>query len=224
MSDGAGARLAQQMQFVAELDKLKRVMRQTLLAGGTRAENSAEHSWHVAVMTWMLAEYAPQPLDVQRAMAMAVLHDVIEIEAGDSFCYDVAAMRTKEEREARAAARLFALLPADQAGEARGVWEEFEAGRTNEARYVGALDRLQPLVQNYLSGGGSWKRHGITVEQIVERCAPIGEACPALWEYAQRMIDEARERGYMCGAAGVSDAGEPEGGAMRAEMADGKGG
>jgi len=211
MSDGAGARLARQMEFAAELDKLKGVLRKTTLGSGSRVENSAEHSWHVAVMTWMLAEYAPQPLDVQRAMAMALLHDVIEIDAGDSFCYDVEAMRTKDEREARAAARLFALLPAEQAREARGLWEEFEAGATNEARYVGALDRLQPLVQNYLSGGGSWKRHGITVEQVVERCAPIGDACPALWEYAQRMIDDACERGYMCGAGEVSDAGEPEG-------------
>lgn len=197
MTDAQRERMAQQMQFVVELDKLKSVLRQTTLADCSRAENSAEHSWHLALMVLLLAEYAPQPLDMRRALAMALLHDVVEIDAGDSFCYDAEAMRTKDEREVQAAARLFGLLPADQAAAARALWDEFEAGETNEARYVGALDRLQPLLMNYASGGGSWKRHGITLERIIERCAPIGDACPALWEYAQHVIRDAVKRQFV---------------------------
>lgn len=197
MTDKQRERMARQMQFVVELDKLKSVLRQTTLADCSRAENSAEHSWHLALMVWLLAEYAPQPLDLRRALAMALLHDVVEIDAGDSFCYDAEAMRTKDEREAQAAARLFGLLPADQATAARALWDECEAGETNEARYVGALDRLQPLLMNYVSGGGSWKRHGITLERIIERCAPIEAACPALWEYAHDVIRDAVKRQFV---------------------------
>lgn len=197
MTEAQRERMARQMQFVMELDKLKSVLRQTTLTDCSRAENSAEHSWHLALMTLLLAEYAPQPLDMWRALAMALLHDVVEIDAGDSFCYDAEAMRTKDEREAQAAARVFGLLPADQAAAARALWDEFEAGATNEARYIGALDRLQPLLMNYASGGGSWKRHGITLERIIERCAPIGAACPALWEYAQNVIREAVKRQFV---------------------------
>lgn len=197
MNEGRGVRLARQMQFIMELDKLKAVLRQTTLADCSRPENSAEHSWHLALMALLLAEYAPQPLDMRRALAMALLHDVVEIDAGDSFCYDAEALRTKDEREARAAARVFGLLPADQAAAARALWDEFEAGETNEARYVGALDRLQPLLMNYASGGGSWKRHGIALARILERCAPIGDACPLLWEYAQDVIREAVKRQFV---------------------------
>ncbi len=191
MNDAYTARLQQQMQFVFELDRLKSVLRQTTLADASRQENDAEHSWHLAMMALLLAEYAPQPLDLQRATAMALVHDIIEIDAGDSFCYDAEAMRTKAAREARAATRLYAMLPDDQACALRALWDEFEAGLTNEARYVGALDRLQPLLLNYASAGGSWKRHGITLERVIERCAPIGEAAPALWQYAQELIADA---------------------------------
>lgn len=197
MADASPSRLARQLQFVQELDKLKNILRQTTLTDGSRRENAAEHSWHLATMTLLLAEYAPQPLDLAHALALALLHDIVEIDAGDSFCYDADAMRTKNMREAQAAARLFSLLPSDQTSMVHALWREFEEGVTNEARFVAALDRLQPLLQNYAAGGGSWKSHGITLAQVIERCAPIGDACPALWAYVQALIQEAARRGII---------------------------
>ncbi|HEX6292502.1 MAG TPA: HD domain-containing protein [Herpetosiphonaceae bacterium] len=191
--------MAQQIQFIVELDQLKQVLRQTLLIDGSRRENSAEHSWHLATMALVLAEYAPPDVDLPRVMKMLVLHDVVEIRAGDTFCYDSAANGDKAEREQNAATYLFGLLPPDLGGDLRGLWEEFEALATPEARFANALDRLQPLLHNYRTQGGTWRIHGITHDQVLRRMSPIQEGAPALWPYVLQVIDESCALGYIRG-------------------------
>ena len=182
-------RLRRQLEFIVELDKLKQVLRRTMVIGESRRENSAEHSWHVGVMAALLAEYAPGEADLERTLTMLLVHDVVEIDAGDTFVFDDAAMADKEERELRAAERLFGLLPPDQAGRLRGLWDEFEAGATVEARFANALDRFHALLQNVHNGGGTWKRHGITREQVLTRMEPIRQGAPALWPYVLEALD-----------------------------------
>ena len=190
-------RLARQLAFVVEMDRLKGVLRQTSLIDGSRRENSAEHSWHLAMAALALGEHAPAGTDLLRALGMVLVHDIVEIDAGDTFCYDDGAHLDKEDRETRAAERIFGLLPPDQAAEMRALWDEFEAGETPDARFAVALDRLQPLVVNINSGGGSWKLHGITRAQILRRMAPIQEGAPGVWPWVERKIEEACERGYV---------------------------
>jgi putative hydrolase of HD superfamily len=183
-------RLKRQLDFIVELDKLKRILRQTLVMDGSRQENSAEHSWHLAVMAVLLHEHAGDPVDVQRVLRMLLIHDVVEIDAGDIFCYDAAASVGKEERERRAAERLFGLLPGEQAQGLSDLWEEFEARETADAQFANALDRLQGLLQNYHNAGGTWRLHGITRDQVLNRMRPIQNASPALWKYVLQVIDE----------------------------------
>ena len=194
-------RLAEQVRFIIEIDKVKHVLRQTWLADGSRRENDAEHSWHMALMAILLLEYAEEPgLDLLRALGMILVHDLVEIDAGDTFAYDEVGALDKDERERKAADRLFELLPADQAAELRALWDEFEARQTPEARYAAALDRLQPLLLHMPTGGKCWRSHGVTADQVVERCSPIGDGSSVLWAYAQRLIREAVERGYLAPA------------------------
>lgn len=190
-------RLAQQLQFVAEADRLKTVLRQTRLIDGSRRENSAEHSWHLALMAVVLAEYAPVGTDLARVLEMLVLHDMIEIEAGDTFAYDAGAYRDKEAREQAAATRTFGLLPDDLNRRLRALWEEFEAGLTDEARFANALDRLQPLLLNFRSGGGTWTRHNISREQVLRRMQPIEQAAPELWPFVLGLVNEACKQGFL---------------------------
>ena len=185
------------MAFVMEMDRLKGVIRRSLTLGGQREENSAEHSWHLALMVVLLAEYADQPFDLARAVKMALVHDLVEIDAGDTFCYDEQACRDKDVREQRAADRLFAVLPPEQGAEFRALWEEFEAAVTPESRIANAMDRLQPLLLNYHSMGKAWREHGVTQDRVVERCRPIGEGSEKLWEYARKLIEKAVEDGYV---------------------------
>ena len=185
-----GSRLDRQLGFIAEVDKLKSVERMTSLIGGARLENSAEHSWHLAVMASLLWEYAPQELDIARVMTMLLLHDVVEIDAGDTFAYDEVGAADQHERESRAAERLFGLLPEDQARDLRRCWDEFEARDTAEARFAVSMDRFQGLLMNWGNGGGSWKIHGISREQILERMAPIREGAPELWSVVLRVLEE----------------------------------
>lgn len=184
-------RLARQLDFLMELDALKRVLRMTAVSGGRRRENSAEHSWHLAVMAPVLAEHAEAPVDLLRVVKMALVHDVVEIDAGDTFAFDRAAHRDKETRERAAAERIFGLLPADQATELRALWDEFEARRTPEARFANALDRLAGVLQNHRNGGGTWLEHDVSREAILERQDPIREAVPALWPWILEVVDEA---------------------------------
>ncbi|HOL18075.1 MAG TPA: HD domain-containing protein [Bacillota bacterium] len=187
------------MEFIVEVDKLKKITRQNYLADGARKENDAEHSWHLALMALVLCEHvrAEEKPDLLRVIKMALLHDLVEIDAGDTYCYDEKAGAGKRERELAAADRLFAILPPDQAREFRELWEEFEEQRTPEARFAAALDRLQPLTLNYIAGGKSWREHGITYSQVIKRNSSIGESSPALWKFTLEMIREAVRKGYI---------------------------
>lgn len=191
------SRLTQQIQFIIEIDQLKQVLRQTLLNDGSRRENSAEHSWHLAMMVIVLAEYAPQGVTLLSAIKMVLVHDLVEIDAGDTFCYDVQGNESKAQREAQAALRLFGLLPAEQASELRSLWEEFEAQETPTAKFAAALDRIQPLLHNQQNRGGTWLIHGITRDQVMKRMAPVETGAPELWLFVQQVIEDCVAAGYL---------------------------
>jgi len=192
-------RLKQQIDFFLEADKLKKVTRQNYLADGSRKENSAEHSWHLALMCLLFREYAldRENLDLLRSFKMILIHDLVEIDAGDTYCYDESAVTGKEERERRAADRLFGLLPADQEQEFRALWEEFEERRTPEALFAAALDRLQPLTLNYMTAGRSWQEHAVNPRQVLERNSHIAAGAPALWDFAAVLIEDAVKKGFL---------------------------
>lgn len=193
-------RLRRQLEFVAELDRLKNVLRRTPLTDGSRRENAAEHSWHLAVMVLVLREHAAaDELDLARVMKMLILHDVVEIDAGDTYCYDRTAMEDKREREVRAAKRLFGMLPEDQAERFRALWEEFEAGRTPEARFAAAVDRLQPLLHNLLTEGQSWRHHGVELDQVLKRNRSMEQGAPRLWRRVRSLLERAVRRGHLDG-------------------------
>jgi putative hydrolases of HD superfamily len=196
-------RLDQQMRFVGEIDRLKGVLRQTMLAGPGRRENSAEHSWHIAVMAVTLGEHAPPGTDIARVTAMLLLHDLVEIDAGDLFVYaDDAQQARQEEAERAAADRIFALLPPDQAASFRALWDEFEERRTPEARFARGLDRLQPMLQNLTAGGGTWKEHGITADRVLDKVKLIEDGSPSLGRYAADLVDRAVRDGLLAPAPG----------------------
>ena len=191
-------RLQKQIQFVIEADKLKQVYRRTLLMDGSRCENDAEHSWHLALLAVLLAEYAGAPgLDVPRVLKMVIVHDLVEIDAGDTYCYDRAGNATKAAREVKAADRIFGMLPEDQAADLRRAWEEFEARATPEAKFAAALDRVQPLLHNFRTEGRMWQKHGVTAREVMERNRHIADGAPALWEYAESLIREAVARKWL---------------------------
>jgi 5'-deoxynucleotidase YfbR-like HD superfamily hydrolase len=182
-------RIARQIAFLVEADKLKAIIRRTPLTDSSRLENSAEHSWHLAVAALALREHAPADLDLARVLELVAIHDLVEIDAGDTFAYDLAAHATKAEREQAAADRIFGLLPPDQGGRLHELWEEFEAGCTPESRYANALDRLQALLQNMQAGGGSWTAYQVTRPQVLARMAPVESALPGVWPFVLDVID-----------------------------------
>lgn len=190
-------RLEKQIQFVMEIDKLKHIYRQNLVADGSRRENDVEHSWHLAVMALLLQEYTVEPVDVLKVIQMVLLHDLVEIDAGDTFAYDPEAALDKEERERLAADRLYSLLPDDQGCELRALWEEFEAGESPEARFAACLDRLQPLLNNYHTQGGTWRMHDVSSAQVRKRMEPVGESAPVLGELVETLIESAIEQGIL---------------------------
>lgn len=190
-------RFHQQIQFIIEIDKLKGILRQTLLTDASRQENSAEHSWHIALMAVLLAEYAPQPIDVLRVMKMLLIHDLVEIDAGDTFCYDTAAHHDKAAREEAAAQRLFGVLPDDQRDDLRSLWDEFEARNTPDAQFAAALDRIQPFLHNQQTEGGTWRLHGIRRSQVMQRMAPVKDGIPDLWDWLEAAIDGCVEEGWL---------------------------
>ncbi|MCA0456074.1 MAG: HD domain-containing protein [Chloroflexi bacterium] len=191
------SRLEQQIAFISEIDKLKTILRQTPLMDNSRRENSAEHSWHLAVMALTLAEYAEPGTDITRVVKMVLIHDIVEIDAGDTFAYDTQGYVDKADREELAAARIFGLLPDDIRDSIMALWREFEAIATPEARFANALDRLEPLIGNFAAGGGSWKKAGVNLPKVQKRMEPIGAVSPALGEYVQHIIAQAVERGYI---------------------------
>ncbi|MFQ3611390.1 MAG: HD domain-containing protein [Fimbriimonadales bacterium] len=183
-------RLRRQLEFLIEIDKTKAILRRTRVLDGSRYENDAEHSWHFAMLALVLAEYAAEPIDLFRVVKMALIHDIVEIDAGDTFAYDETARQTQYEREQRAADRIFALLPPDQAQELRSLWEEFVDQRTPDARFAHALDRLAGVLANYCTEGGGWREHEVPKAKVLERNCVIGEGAPALWELARQMIEQ----------------------------------
>ncbi len=190
-------RLARQIEFLLQVDGLKGVLRQSYLIGAERRENSAEHCWHTALMALLLSEHANEPLDATKAACMLLVHDIVEVDAGDTYCYDVEAAQDKPRREQAAADRLYALLPEDQELELRELWEEFEYGDSREARYARALDRLMPLLHNHHTRGKSWLEHGVTSREVLERNAVIEEGSTTLWKLARSLIQDSVARGYL---------------------------
>lgn len=194
---GVDDRLAAQMRFIVEIDRLKTVLRRSPLIAADRRENDAEHSWHLAMMVPILAEYAATPIDVGHTVRLVLVHDLVEIYAGDTFLYDEQGRAGQAERERHAAEKLFPLLPQDQAEQFRALWDEFEARETAEARFAKAMDRLQPLLHNFNNAGGTWRTTGITDADVRARTSVIEDASPELWAYARRLIDLGAERGWV---------------------------
>jgi putative hydrolase of HD superfamily len=191
-------RLDLQLRFIIEIDKLKQVFRRTRLFDNSRHENDAEHGWHLAMMALTLGEYADEEIDVNRVVRMLLAHDIVEVDAGDTFLYDEAANEAKAEIERCAAERIFGLLPHDQMVELMSLWEEFEARETADARFAAALDRLEPIMQNALTAGYAWKQHDVRKSQVVKKNRPIIEAgSRALWRFAEGLIAQAVESGHL---------------------------
>jgi putative hydrolase of HD superfamily len=182
-------RLARQIAFLIEADRLKTILRRTPVSDNSRRENSAEHSWHLALAAMALHEYAPPGVDTSRVLELLIVHDLVEIDAGDTFAYDEAGHETRAAREQAAADRIFGLLPDDQRRRFRALWEEFEAMASAEARVANALDRLQALLQNMKAGGGSWSAPEVTRDRVFRRMAPIEAALPDVWPFVCETID-----------------------------------
>jgi putative hydrolase of HD superfamily len=181
-------RFRRQIEFILEIDRLKEVYRQSYILHADRHENSAEHSWHLAIAASLLSEYANQPVDTSRVIRMALVHDLVEIDAGDTFIYDTAGNLEKAAKEEKAADRVFGLLPSDQRDEWRELWNEFEQRQTVEAKFACGLDRLLPVLHNYFTNGRSWKEHGITEEQALTKNAIIAEGSETIWDFVETMI------------------------------------
>ena len=190
-------RLKKQVECLLELDKMKNLYRQTYVLHEDRKENDAEHSWHLAILAFLLAEYSNEKIDVTHVMKMVLLHDVVEIDAGDTYCYDNEGYKSKADREEKAAQRIFGLLPDDQRKEFYDLWREFEDSETPDARFAAMLDRIQPLLLNYTKGGISWKEHGIHKEQVLNRNIDYFSESDELAELIKSVIDDAAEKGWL---------------------------
>ncbi len=191
-------RLAQQMAFIIEADKLKNIFRQSYISDESRRENDAEHSWHLSLMAITLYEHANDPnLDLLKILRMVIIHDIVEIDAGDTYIYDEAHKQDQAQREQQAADRLFGLLPSDQEKAFRATWDEFEVGKSPEARFAKAIDRLHPMLLNYLAGGKTWQKHGVVASQVRDINKKIGDGSDTLWNYAQDLIQKAIANGTL---------------------------
>ncbi len=190
------ARLRQQLTFLIEIDRLKTILRQSPLAAVNRRENDAEHSWHLAMMVAVLAEHSNEQIDLGHTVELVLLHDLVEIYAGDTPLYDDAMGTDQVDREEAAADLIFGLLPTDQAERLRGLWDEFEARQTPEARFAKAMDRFQPLLLNWMARGGTWQTPGVTADDVRARKAVIGDASTSLWKASRELIDEGERRGW----------------------------
>jgi len=189
--------LSQTLDFIGYIDQLKTVIRQNGLWDGSRPENTAEHSWHAALSAQLLSPYANQPIDVDKVTRMLLIHDLIEIEAGDTFVYDSAGLAAQEEAELKAAEIVFGQLPEEQGTALRALWDEFEERATPEAKFAKAVDRFMPLYSNYCNGGYSWQAHYVTKEQVVEICSKIQEGSSQLWAIAECMLADSVEKGWL---------------------------
>ena len=183
-------RFKKQLDFILEIDKEKNILRQTHLSNGGRREDDAEHAWHLAVMTYLLSEYSNRKIDVAKTMLMTLIHDIVEIDAGETYAYDAEAKKSEKAREKAAADRLFGLLPDDQNEKLRSIWEEFEAYETPEAKFAHVMDNFQPMLLNHSNHGGDWKEHGIRRSQTEKRNEKTPEGSAAIWDYMKKILDE----------------------------------
>ncbi len=191
-------RLQQQIEFMLEIDKLKHIFRRTILTDRSREENSAEHSWHIAMAAFLFSEYAQdQEMDLYRVIKMLLVHDLVEIDAGDTYCYDHQSRQDQARREQEAAERIFKILPSDQSQSFRALWVEFENKDTPESKYANALDRFQPFMQNYVTRGQIWRKNNITRRQVMDRMQPVFDGAPVLWNLVKLLIDDAVQKKYL---------------------------
>ncbi len=189
--------LLQQVEFIKEIDKLKYIQRKTKLFNSDRCENDAEHSWHLAMMTIILAEHANQPINVLKVLKMVLIHDIVEIDAGDTFIYDTTKSHDNTEEELLAAKRIFGLLPADQAKEFIEIWIEFEEGITEEAKFARSMDRFEPLLQNTSNNGGTWAEFDVSYDKVYNKKKAIEKGSSAIWKYAENLINESVKKGIL---------------------------
>jgi len=189
--------LLKQVAFIKEIDKLKYIQRRTRLFNSDRHENDAEHSWHLAMMALVLAEHADKPIDVLKVVKMVLIHDLVEIDAGDIFIYDTAKNHTNTDEERLAAQRIFGLLPKEQAEEYIAIWEEFEEGNTDDAKFAKAMDRFEPLLQNTSNNGGTWAEFNVTYDKVYDKKKVIREGSTSIWKYAEGLINESVEKGIL---------------------------
>lgn len=198
MEQWMSERFASQLTFIQEIDRLKGVVRQSILMDGSRHENAAEHSWHICVFAMLMHEYAEEPRpDLNRVIMMLLLHDIVEVDAGDTFAYDPNGNADKKRREQEAARRLFGLLPDDQREQWMALWHEFEAMATPEALFAHAADRVLPLLHNYRNNGASWRRHRVARSQVEKRIAPVQRISPALWQFGKDLLERAVRQGML---------------------------
>lgn len=190
-------KLLQQIEFIKEIDKIKYIQRRTKLFNSDRPENDAEHSWHLALMAIVLLEHANQSVDLLKVVKMVLIHDIVEIDAGDTFIYDTGKNHTNTSAERLAAQRIFGILPGQQAEELIAIWEEFEAGQTPEAQFARAMDRFEPLLQNSSNDGGTWNEPGVNYEKVYAKKSVIKDGSAVLWEYAEKLIDAGVARGIL---------------------------
>lgn len=190
-------RFEKQLAFLIEVDKMKSVFRRTMLIDLSRRENDAEHSWHFALTALVLLEYAKDDVDINRVIKMALVHDLVEVYAGDTFAYDEAGYADKEERELKAADKIFGMLPDDQRDEFRALWDEFEDFKTKESCYANAIDRLQPFINNYKTDGYTWREGNVNKAQVYKRMDAVRLYAPELWPFLEYVIDDAIGKGYI---------------------------
>ena len=193
--DSMNNRLKQQLDFALEIDKEKNIFRQTHLSGHGRNENDAEHAWHMAIMAYLLREYSNEPVDIAKVMLMCLIHDIVEIDAGDTYAYDAEGLKTQKAREDAAKERIFSLLPDEQKEELTALFDEFEAYETPESKFAHSMDNLQPLLLNNSNGGGDWREHGVTAEQVYGRQSKTRLGSEQLFEVVDRIIRENIEKG-----------------------------
>jgi putative hydrolase of HD superfamily len=191
-------RFQKQLDFIVEIDRLKTVLRQSAIIDQSKRENSAEHSWHIAIMGTILYEYCDtDKVDLARAVKMALIHDIVEVYAGDTFAFDIEGYKDKQKREKEAADKIFGMLPENQGTELRELWEEFEAMETYDAKFAAAMDRLQPFILNYYTEGHTWKLGNVNSAMVYKRIGVLREACPDLWNNIDEMIQDSIEKGYL---------------------------
>lgn len=190
-------RLLKDIEFIVELDKMKSILRQTSLINEDRREDDAQHSWHISIMAMILGKYSNEKIDVCKVIKMLLTHDLVEIYAGDTFCYDKVGNEDKKERENQAADKIFGMLDEDKGRELRALWDEFEEGQTPEALFAASMDRLQPMLNNYHNNGGTWRKFNVAKEDIYKRIAPVKKSSDDLWEFVENMIEDAANRGLI---------------------------